>query len=214
MRVMDEIMRIDVRSIRERSKLEDEARELTARIGVLQKTMDEAIAEGDTPYNRGVYERADSEQRKLIARLGFVKNLLAVPRPMVTRQEVLEAWRQYVERYNAGVEPDLIKYDKTRRELAKQFRAIVRKQNEAMKVRDRLTAVLDALPGGVEFNIFNAPDPEMEPVETLPSTKPVIFENQYTTGDLAFFASHGDLPYNEVWGYDVVVSGHGADNLT
>ncbi len=211
MRVMDEILRIDVRSIQERSKLEDEARELTARIGDLQKTMDQAIAEGDTPYNRGVYERADSEQRKLIARLGFVKNLLAVPRPMVTRQEVLEAWQQYAERYNASVEPDLIKYDKARRELAKQFQTIVRKQNEAMKVRDKLTAVLEALPGGVEFNIFGAADPEMEPIEGLPSTKPVVYEGQYTTGDLAFFASHGDLPQSEVWRYDAVLYGHGAD---
>ena len=210
MRTAADFLKVNVLSMEQHRQLVDEAEALTKEIGELQRRMDAAIAVNDA-YSKAEFNECDGKQRRLKARLDYVKNALTTPRPWTTRAEVVAAWQQHADGVNAVLKPMIHRYEEHRKQLAEEYKTIIALMGDAYKIRDRLDCVLDAIRHEKRFNILNAVDPSLRDVDSIPRTYDTQFKGLACDIDVAYFAAHGDIDPNDVGAYDCIVRGHSAN---
>lgn len=193
-------------------KLEAEAAQLDKDLAALDARKREAIARGDF-IGKVNYETAEKESRTLQARRDYVRDMLRLKRPTTTRADVLREWTAYATNYNALIGNRLAEYEKACKALSEQFTQICEMQAEALKVRSKLTNILDAVEGG-RFRIMgNQADPEMMPIKKVSDgiRHSVYLQGQERHPDVAFFAEHGLISDDMVSKYDAVTAGYPAN---
>lgn len=210
MRTAADFLKVNTLSLEHHRKLLDEAEALTKEIGELQRRMDAAIAVNDA-NGKAEFNECDAKQRRLKARLDYVKNALTVPRPWTTRAEVVAAWRQHAHDVSAVVRPLVQQYEEHRKQLAEEYKTIIALLGDAYKVRDRLDCILDAIRREDRFNVLGGVDPSLCDVDSVSRTYDTIYKGQAYDIDVAYFAAHGDIDPNDVGAYDCIVRGHGAN---
>lgn len=205
---LSEMMNVKEGAIKTKKRLEAEAAQLDRDIADLEAKKREAIARGDAIGN-AEYEAADSKQRRMMARRDYVKAALMAKRPNVTRAEVLAEWEAYAANYNSIIASRLFDYQMACRDLCEKFVELAALQNEAMKVRGKLCNVLEAVEGG-QFRVFgNQPDPAMAPVKMIGDNVKgeVVYQGEYYSPDVAFFAERGLIPANDACKFNNIVNG-------
>ena len=205
---LSEMMNVKEGAIKTKKRLEAEAAQLDRDIADLEARKREAIARGDTIGN-AEYEAADSKQRRMKARREYIGAALMVNRPNVTRAEGLMEWGNYAANFNEVIESKLFDYQMACRDLCEKFVELAALQNEAMKVRGKLCDVLEAVEGG-QFRILgNQPDPAMAPVKMIGDNVKgeVVYQGEYYSPDVAFFAERGLIPANDACKFNNIVNG-------
>ena len=205
---LSEMLTVNERGIKEKRRLTMEAAQLDRDIADLEAKKREAIARGDAIGN-AEYEAADRKQRRMIARRDYVKAALMAKRPDVTRADVLAEWEAYAANYNSIIASRLFDYQMACRDLCEKFVELAALQNEAVKVRGKLCDVLEAIEGG-QFRVFgNQPVPGMAPVKMIGDAVKgdVIYQGEYYSPDVAFFAERGLIPANDACKFNNIVNG-------
>jgi len=209
---LPEMMTLRENVITAKQRLESEAAQLDAEINALEAKKREAIARGDF-IGKVNYEAADKDLRTLKARRDYVREVLKLKHRTTTRADVLKEWEAYATNYNAIIGNRLADYEKACKALAEQFKEICELQAEALKVRSKLTHVLDAIAGGRYRIMGNQADPEMMPIKAVSDgiRHYVYLQGSERCPDVAFFATHGLISDDMVSKYDAVTAGYPAN---
>ena len=121
-----------------------EIAELSSERSAVLVKRDEATAAG----NLDEYERLDSRFKALSARIDFLFKKKA--KSLYTADEVKAAWADYAQDYNADISGLMAAYEDGRRELAKLYVKILRKQAQAIPKRDKMASLIRKVTGGPE----------------------------------------------------------------
>lgn len=189
MYTLDDFMKMDELEQAEQNKILTEIRELTTQVEQLKQKMSEATNAGKIQD----YTAADAEYRAINARLRYLREQMAKPALLYTRENVLTAWADYAEEYNDMITGKLADYELARHELAKQFMELVTWQAKALKVRDQLNRLAKKAAGAEAWG--SSIDKDLADLELIPAEQKtcVKYDGRSVPVDVAFFCLHSDL---------------------
>ena len=156
-----------------RKQISEDIAELSRKEAALSEECKTAVAAGDVDTYIKLNRQNEAIASALFVKRSFLDNMGKAATP----EEAKEAWSSYVSGYDKDMKKAVEDFEAAKRTLISKYESLVKKQSEALKVRDRLNesvglsersypmtfipCLAGDAPGQLQKGMLNARDPDL-----------------------------------------------------